>query len=88
MAGVVDAWVRRAADDGAPASVSAWTARYGDTALRDQWNALQDALYGQGGSTWSASLLVDGLSSARQRWKRSRRQWRQRAALPPLNPTQ
>lgn len=86
VAEVVDTWVRRAADDGAPASVSAWASRYGDATLRAQWAGVQDALYGQGGSAWSASALVDALSSARQRWKHSRRRWRPRSALPPLNP--
>ncbi|MET3654831.1 BatD family protein [Dyella japonica] len=86
MAATVDAWIRRAADDGAPASVSAWASRYGDAALHGQWSGLQDALYGQGASAWSASSLIDALASARERWKHSRRRWRHRAALPPLNP--
>ena len=86
VAEAVDAWVRRAADDGAPASVSAWASRYGDATLRAQWAGVQDALYGPGGSAWSASALVDALGSARQRWKHSRRRWRHRSALPPLNP--
>lgn len=87
LAATVDTWVRRAAEDGAPASVAAWADLYGDAALRDQWNALQDALYGQGAAAWSASALVDGLVAARRRWKRSLRRWQHRPALPPLNPT-
>ncbi|MGO4505084.1 MULTISPECIES: BatD family protein [unclassified Dyella] len=82
----IDAWVRRAADDGAPASIDAWVSRHGDAALRDQWNALQDSLYGGNGSPWSANALVDGLAAARRQWKRSRWRWRQQSALPPLNP--
>lgn len=87
LAETIDAWVRRAADDGAPDSMSGWVASYGDGALRDQWNALQNALYGGKDSTWSANVLVDGLADARRQWKRSRWRWRQRSALPPLNPT-
>jgi len=86
LAETVDTWVRRAADDGAPQSLSAWAARHGDKALHDQWSALQDALYGQTGSTWSSSALVDGLMQARRRWKHSRRRWRLPPGLPPLNP--
>jgi len=86
LAEAVDAWVRRAADDGAPTSVAAWADRYGDALLGEQWAALQDALYGADASRWSATALVDALTSARHRWKHQRRPWRQRAALPPLNP--
>jgi hypothetical protein len=86
LATVVDAWVRRAADDGAPVSVAAWATRYGDPALRDQWNALQDTLYGKSAATWSASALVDRIKDLRRQWKRRRWRWNQ-AALPPLNPT-
>jgi hypothetical protein len=87
VAETVDAWVRRAAEEGAPPSVYAWAARFGDTRLHDQWSALQGALYGNGGATWSASALIDALTSARKQWKHSRRRWQPRAALPPLNPT-
>jgi len=83
----VDAWVRRAADDGAPASIDGWVSRYGDATLRDHWSALQDSLYGGNGSPWSAHALVDGLAAARRQWRRSRWRWRQQPALPPLNPT-
>jgi hypothetical protein len=86
LATAVDAWVRRAADDGAPQSVTAWAARYADTALRDQWNALQEAMYGQGTAPWSASALVDRLAAVRRQWKR-RRWWWSHPALPPLNPS-
>lgn len=86
LAEAVDAWVRRAADDGAPASVSAWAVAYGDTALQTQWSALQDALYGSGSSPWSAGALVDALASARRRWRHGLRRWQRRPALPPLNP--
>ncbi|WP_267224374.1 hypothetical protein [Dyella silvae] len=86
LASVVDDWVRRAAEDGAPDSVAAWAVRYGDVSLQAHWNALQDALYGQGASTWLASDLVDGLTDARRRWKRGMRRWQRRPALPPLNP--
>ncbi|MDR3445077.1 MULTISPECIES: BatD family protein [unclassified Dyella] len=87
LAGAVDAWVRRAADDGGPTSVTAWAARYGDASLQAHWNALQDALYGQSASTWSAPGLIDGLASGRRHWKRRQRWWQRRPALPPLNPT-
>ncbi|WP_082121099.1 BatD family protein [Dyella japonica] len=86
LAQTIDAWVRRVADDGAPDSIGGWMARYGDAALSDQWNALQDSLYGANGSSWSAKALVDGLADARSQWKRSRWRWRQPPALPPLNP--
>ncbi|AIF46995.1 BatD family protein [Dyella japonica] len=86
LAEAVDAWVRRAADHGAPASVAGWAVHYGDASLQAHWNALQDALYGQGASTWSAPALVDALASARRRWKRGSRRWQRRPALPPLNP--
>jgi hypothetical protein len=86
LAETIDAWVRRAADDGAPANVTEWAARYGDASLRTDWNALQDALYGQGASTWSAPNFVDGLAGARRHWKQGRRRWQRRPALSPLNP--
>ncbi|PXV59906.1 Oxygen tolerance [Dyella jiangningensis] len=86
LAEVVDAWVRRAADDGAPTSVAGWATRYGEASLLAQWNALQDALYGKGTSAWSASALTDALGSARHQWKHSRSRWRRRPELPPLNP--
>ena len=86
LAEAVDAWVRRAAVDGAPGSMHGWVASYGDAALHDAWNALQDALYGGNGSTWSAQVLVGRLTDARRQWKRNRWRWRQRPALPPLNP--
>jgi hypothetical protein len=87
LAQAIDAWVRRAADDGAPVSIDGWVAHYGDAALRDQWNALQDSLYGGHGSAWSANVLVERLAAARRQWKRSGWRWRQQPALPPLNPT-
>lgn len=86
LAQTVDAWVRRAAEDGAPRGIDEWLASYGDAALRDQWSALQDSLYGASGAAWSAAALVDGLTAARRQWKRSRWRWRQQPALPPLNP--
>lgn len=82
----VDTWVRRAAEDGAPESIGLWATRYGDTALRESWNALQDALYGQSASAWSAELLIDALHKTRLAWKHGRRRWQRHAALPPLNP--
>ena len=86
LAEVIDAWVRRAADEGAPASMGAWAVAYGDAALQTQWSALQDALYGNGSSPWSAAMLVEALASARRRWRHGLRRWQRRAALPPLNP--
>lgn len=86
LAQAVDAWVRRAADDGAPASVTEWARVHGDAAWQDAWNGLQDTLYGSARTPWSAPALVDGLARARHQWKRSRGRWHRRAALPPLNP--
>lgn len=82
----VDNWVRRAAMEGAPATMAAWCARYGDHALRHAWEAWQNALYGTASEDWSASSVVQGIETARQRWKRSQRRDRQVAVLPPLNP--
>ncbi|WP_157956429.1 BatD family protein [Dyella sp. C11] len=83
---VVDAWVRRAAEDGAPPSIHEWADRFGDERLHAQWNAVQDTLYGKGGAAWSASELVDALVSVRKQWKHAGRRWQPQAALPPLNP--
>ncbi|MHA6205291.1 BatD family protein [Dyella soli] len=82
----VDAWVRRCADDGGPATPDEWCRRFGDASLRDQWNALQAALYGESPVSWAAAQMVDGLSSARRRWKQSERRARLATSLPPLNP--
>jgi len=87
LAEAVDGWVRRATDDGAPTSVAAWSDRYGDDALTVRWNALQNALYGQGPTAWSAGALIDALSVARRRWKYGEKRWRRAPALPPLNPS-
>lgn len=84
--GVADAWARRSAGEGAPASVEAWCQRYGDAALKAQWMALDTSLYGVAGSPWSAQALIDGLVAARKRWKHERRQGRRGIVLPPLNP--
>ncbi|HET6553426.1 MAG TPA: hypothetical protein VFG49_07815 [Dyella sp.] len=81
-----DAWARRSAQDGAPATVEGWCQRYGDAALQAQWSALDASLYGQAGASWSAGALVDGLAAARKRWKRERRDRRHGTLLPPLNP--
>jgi hypothetical protein len=86
LAQAVDAWVRRAAEDGAPATVAVWAARYGDDSLRRQWRLLQSALYGRGASAWSAQSLIDELVKARRRWRHGMQRWRIRPALPPLNP--
>jgi len=83
----IDAWLRRAADDGAPASIGAWSARYGDAELRQQWDALQDALYGKAASAWSSTRLIDSLRTARRAWKHRGHRWQRQPALPPLNPT-
>ena len=81
-----DAWARRSAQEGAPASVEAWCQRYGDASLKAQWTALDGSLYGTATGTWSAQALVDGLAVARKRWRHERRQRRRGIVLPPLNP--
>ena len=81
-----DAWARRSAGEGGPASVEAWCQRYGDTSLKTQWTALDTSLYGAGAEPWSAQALVDGLAAARKRWKHEQRQRRRGVVLPPLNP--
>lgn len=86
LTAAVDAWVRRAAEDGGPATMDAWCAVYGDEALRRQWSALQDTLFGAVSAAWSASAIVEGMSSARQRWHQNQRRRRVTPALPPLNP--
>ncbi|WP_157971330.1 BatD family protein [Dyella sp. C9] len=86
LAVAVDDWVRRAAQDGAPATMAAWCTRYGDDALRAAWTSWQNAMYGASSSDWSASSLVQGIEAARKRWKLSRRRQHHQAALPPLNP--
>lgn len=86
LSDAVDAWVRRAADDGAPTTVAAWARRFGDAALASAWDAVQHALYGQGDPPWAATAVVDGLARARGQWKRARRRWHRKPALPPLNP--
>lgn len=87
LAGVVDAWVRRAAEDGAPESVAAWAGRFGDASLQAQWDALQDRLYGQAASAWSASALVDELAMARRHRRAGLHRWQWRSVLRPLNPS-
>ncbi|WP_165418384.1 BatD family protein [Dyella amyloliquefaciens] len=84
--GAADAWARRSAEDGAPASVEGWCKRYGDAALTSQWTALDTSLYGAASAPWSAQALIEGLTAARKRWKHERRQRRRRVVLPPLNP--
>ncbi len=82
----VDAWVRRCAKDGGPSTMDGWCAAYGDAPLRQQWSALQGALYGTSSTAWSATQLVDGIAAARRRWQRSRRRSFRKVMLPPLNP--
>lgn len=84
--GAADAWARRSAEEGAPASVEGWCQRYGDAALKAQWTALDTSLYGATTAPWSAQALVDGLATARKHWKREGRQRRRGIVLPPLNP--
>ena len=88
LSAAIDAWVRRCAEEGGPATTDQWCAQFGDAALRAQWAALQDALYGQAHTApgWSASGVVDGLASARQQWQRSQQRKRRETILPPLNP--
>ncbi|WP_201316497.1 BatD family protein [Dyella sp. EPa41] len=81
-----DAWARRSAEEGAPASIEAWCRRYGDASLEAQWTALDGSLYGATAEPWSAQALIDGLVAARKRWRRERRQRRRGVVLPPLNP--
>ncbi|WP_158543515.1 BatD family protein [Dyella solisilvae] len=85
LAEAVDAWVRRAAEDGGPPTMQDWCVAYGDDALRGDWSALQDTLYGQASAAWSATAIVEGVSRARGHWRRQRRGHRA-PALPPLNP--
>lgn len=84
----VDAWVRRCAEDGGPATIEQWCAQFGDASLKTQWLALQSTLYGQATAAagWSASGIVDGLASARRQWQRSQQRKRRETVLPPLNP--
>ena len=84
----IDAWARRCAEDGGPTTIDQWCLHYGDARLREQWVALQDALYAPtpASTAWSATAMVDTLASARQRWKHSLQSRRRKAVLPPLNP--
>jgi hypothetical protein len=81
-----DAWARRSAEEGAPASIEAWCQRFGDASLKAQWTALDGSLYGAASEPWSAQALIDGLVAARKRWHHERRQRRRGIVLPPLNP--
>jgi len=81
-----DAWARRSAEEGAPASIEAWCQRYGDASLKAQWTALDGSLYGATTESWSAQALIDGLVAARKRWHHERGQRRRGIVLPPLNP--
>jgi|GEM_PF-1002976 len=86
FAAAVDVWVRRAALEGAPLTMSDWCSRYGDADLRAQWTALQSSLYGNPSEAWSKKAIVDGIGRARKQWLGARRMAKRDVALPPLNP--
>jgi hypothetical protein len=81
-------WVERSGADGGDATISAFSGRCGDDALRDEISRLGSLLYSRGPDpgAWDGRGLIEGLERVRRARRVSRRDTHGGRRLPELNP--
>jgi hypothetical protein len=80
-------WLDRLQAGTAPAQLGHFVQHYGDEALRHEAQRLERLVATGSQEAWDATLLLRGMTQARQRrLQASRRQSVRRTVLPPLNP--